>query len=343
MTPLFHPQLVNDPFGDPGLYVDFMFEKRALLFDLGDLGALSSRKLLKVSHAFVSHAHIDHFSGFDRLLRLILGRGRDLHLFGPAAFIDRVRHKLGAYTWNLVAGFADDLVIHATEVHAHDRGVIAAFRLKDGFREGSAAGIGLVDGVVLDEEGFRVRAAVLDHGIPCLGFALEEKRHVNVWKSALDREVLRAGPWLRELRRAVLRDDADETPIRVWWREAGRVVERVVPLGELKARILRIVPGQRFAYVVDAAFHAANAKTITALAAGADTLFIEAAFLEEDAAVAAGKRHLTAHQAGTIARLAGVERLVPFHFSPRYADRGDLLIAEAMAAFAPPPGTGRPT
>jgi len=108
--------LTNDVFGDPGVYGEFMFERRALLFDLGDLSRLSPRKLLRLTHVFVSHTHMDHFAGFDWLLRIVLGRAMRLCLVGPAGFIDQVEHKLRAYTWNRIRGYGENLVLDVTEV-----------------------------------------------------------------------------------------------------------------------------------------------------------------------------------------------------------------------------------
>ena len=331
MKPLFHPRLVNDPFGDPGLYIDFLFDRRAILFDLGDLAPLSSRQLLKVSHAFVSHAHMDHFSGFDALLRVQLGRDKVLHLFGPPEFLDRVEHKLAAYTWNLVAGYENGLVVRATEAHPDGRAVTADFRSRDGFRRGPASCALLADGVLLDEETFRVCTAFLDHKIPCLAFALEEKFHVNVWKSGLERLGLPVGPWLRDLKSAVARGDPDETTLAVRPSAAGAPF--AVPLGVLRSEALRIVPGQKIVYVTDVIYDAGNAAAIMGLARDADWLFIEAPFASDDEERAAAKHHLTTVQAGRLGREAGAKRLIPFHFSPKYAGDGDRLAREAQEAF----------
>ncbi|HEX3127645.1 MAG TPA: MBL fold metallo-hydrolase [Thermoanaerobaculia bacterium] len=321
MKPLFHPRLVNDPFGDPALYVDFLFERRALLLDLGDLSPLSPRQILRVDHAFVSHTHMDHFVGFDTLLRLLLGRDKTLHLYGPPGFLDRVEHKLASYTWNLVANYESDFVIRAVEAHPDGHREIAEFRTRSGFRREPAPSPALDDGLLVDEETFQVRTAFLDHGIPCLAFALEEKFHVNVWKSGLEELSLPTGPWLREVKQAALRGVPDTATFRD------------VSLGELKEKVLRIVPGQKVAYVTDAGYTAANAAAIVELARDADLLFIEAAFLHAEERRAAEKRHLTARQAGLLAREAGVKRLIPFHFSPKHQEEEDLLVREAFEAF----------
>jgi ribonuclease Z len=311
-----------------------MFERRALLFDLGDLHALAPRKILKVTHAFVSHTHMDHFVGFDRVVRICLGRDTRIRLFGPPGLIEQVAHRLAAYTWNLVRNYPEDFGISVTEVHPGGRCVVAEFGCRTEFRRRDL-GIGTItNGVLVDDDTFRVRGVLLDHKIPCLAFSLEEKAHVNVWKTRLQELGFPVGPWLKDLKHAVLRGDPEEAPCRVWWRDGLEVRERTLPLGWLKERVLQIVPGQKVAYVVDAAYHAENARAIVALARHADVLFIEAAFLHQDAERAAERAHLTAHQAGVLARDAGVKTMVPMHFSPRYSGQGDRLRGEAEQAFA---------
>lgn len=333
MTPLLHPFLVNDRFGDPALYVEFLFDKRALLFDLGDLHALGPRKILRLSDIFVSHAHIDHFIGFDQVLRVLLGRDKQLRLFGPTGFIDRAAHKLGGYTWNLIDRYASDLVFTVMEVRSETEARTAQFRFSRAFRREAEHDLRLHEGLIFDDGAFKLRAALLDHRVPCLGFAVEEHAHVNVWKNRLDDLGLPTGPWLRELKQAVLRGEPDDTSFRVWWREAGKNREKHFPLGQLKREVLEIVPGQKIGYVVDAAYSEANREKIIELVRHADTLFIEAAFARDEAERAMERYHLTTEQAGRLGRLADVRRLEPFHFSPRYAGQEDRLRREVELAF----------
>ncbi|MRR06277.1 MAG: ribonuclease Z [Deltaproteobacteria bacterium] len=332
MKPLFHPSLVNDPFDDPGLYIDFLFEKRAILFDLGDLHRLPPRKILRLSHVFVSHTHMDHFGGFDRVVRILLARDKRLQIFGPPGFIDRVEHRLASYTWNLVENYPVDFTIIAREF---DGGELrsARFRCRNRFSREQEALSPAADGVLLDDETFRIRAVILDHRIPCLAFTLEEKNHLNIMKNRLLEQGLPVGPWLTELKTALLRGDPSQGAFRVWWREGGVVEERFLQLDFLRKEILRTVPGQKITYVTDVVCSAENVSRIRELAAGSDYLFIEAMFLQEDERQAQEKFHLTARQAGSLARMAGVARVIPFHFSAKYAWQDEELRREVGNAF----------
>lgn len=329
MSWLVQPRLVNDPWSDPGVYLDFRFGKRALLFDLGDNTPLSPRELLRVTHAFVSHTHMDHFAGFDRLLRIRLHQPEPLHLVGPPEFIDQVDHRLRSYTWNLLDASSVDFRLTVSEFAGDRLTRSAEFAARDAFRRAEGAAPQLAPGCVLDEDQFTVTAATLDHGLPCLAFALRERARINVWRGALQELGLSVGPWLNEAKRAARRGEPDDTMIAV----AENVT---VPLGALRAKALRIGPGQTIAYVTDAAFHDRNAEAIIALIRGADQLFIETPFLDADRVIVVAKHHLTAAQAGGLARQAQVKRLVPLHFSARYAAQPDALPREVEAAFAGP-------
>lgn len=205
MRQTFHPHLVNGATGDPVLFVDCLFEHRALLFDLGDIQALPPRKLLRITHVFVSHAHMDHFIGFDWLLRILLGREKDLHLFGPPGFLAQVEHKLRAYTWNLVHNYLSDFTLHVTEVYGNGAGSRASFHCHCAFSREDETGVICPENVLLREPSLLVRCTLLDHGgIPCLAYALQEQAHVNVWKNRLQELGLPVGAWLRDLKQAAL-------------------------------------------------------------------------------------------------------------------------------------------
>ncbi len=325
MRPLLHPHLVNGRYGDPAVHVETLFERRGLLFDLGEIAALPPRKIQAVEQVFVSHAHIDHFIGFDHLLRLMVGRDKTIHLHGPAGFVERVHHKLQGYRWNLVESYACDLVVMVSELQTPHSISATRFRLKNAFAAEPLGPNYGFDGVLYRGPGYSVSAAILEHRTQCLGFALQEAAHVNIWKNKLMERGLSVGPWLRPLKQAVLDRCPDDHPVDI----GGA---RQIPLGELRDAVT-VTAGQKIAYITDVADTPANRAAIVALAENADILFIEAAFAGADAALARERAHLTTTAAGEIGRAAKVRRVEPFHFSPRYAGEEPRMLAEVMAAF----------
>lgn len=143
----------------------------------------------------------------------------------------------------------------------------------------------------------------LDHRIPTFGYRVDEPDATRFDQAKLDYHGI-AGPAVGRL----LRDRRIET-------ETGT-------LGLAEVTTLR--KGQSMAFVMDTAL----CPGAEILAEGVDLLVCESTFLHRDQALAERYRHLTALQAGQLARDAGARRLVLTHFSARYQDN-ELFAEEA--------------
>ena len=329
MHPRFHPRLINGPFDDPGLYIPFLFENRAILFDLGDIHLLSPKDVLKISHIFVTHTHMDHFIGFDQLLRISLGREKTLHLYGPQKFIQHVEGKLAAYAWNLVGNYRYRLALQLTEVH-RDYLLTGEYLCQNEFKPSRTAVRHPFRKILFEGPAFEVSAAVLDHGISCLGFAIQERFHININKDRVEALGLQTGPWLTEFKQALYDERDPESEFEI---KTGKGRIQHFKLGELTRQIAMITPGQKISYIADSAYTPSNTQKIISLARNSDHLFIEAAFLEANRDIAGEKHHLTARQAGELAAMAGAKQFTVFHFSPRYLGQEGRLYREATEAY----------
>jgi ribonuclease Z len=118
-----------------------------------------------------------------------------------------------------------------------------------------------------------------------------------------------------------------------------RVSGQTVRLDEVSTRR----PGQAFALVMDTRPCAGALR----LARGVDLLVCEATYLRSEEQDAHEHYHMTAEQAATLARSAGVRRLVLTHFSQRYGDlapfhqeaaaiHGDVTVAEDLCRVPVP-------
>jgi ribonuclease Z len=153
----------------------------------------------------------------------------------------------------------------------------------------------------------------LDHRIPTYGFRLDEEDSVRLNQAALDHYEIR-----------------------------GRAVGQLLAEGRIEtaagmvglAQVSETRPGQSFAFIMDTGVCEAAAE----LADGVDLLVCESTFLDRDRELAGRFGHLTAYQAGVLARDAGARRLVLTHFSARYpsnqafADEASSVHDDVVAA-----------
>jgi ribonuclease Z len=309
--------LMNGVFGDPLLHLRLRHRRRSLLFDLGEGGRLPARLAHQVSDVFISHAHFDHIGGFPWLLRSRIGDFPVCRLYGPPGLAKHVAGFLQGILWDRVAEFAP--CFEVTEIFAdHGR----RFRLQAGIDEAESVGqVSLTGGILLDEQGFKIRAAVLDHyHIPVVAYAFEPAKQINIRKDRLLARGLEPGHWLTELKQHLLMENNDAVISLPDGNQATA--------SELVDELVLVTPGRNLVYATDLADIPDNRERLTALARNAHTFFCEAPFLEKDIERARRTGHLTTRACGEIATAAGVGRLVPFHFSRRYSQDPQLLYEE---------------
>ncbi|HWP49966.1 MAG TPA: MBL fold metallo-hydrolase [Candidatus Limnocylindrales bacterium] len=306
--------------GDPSLYVDLVDKKMGLLFDCG-FNNFTVAQIKKIAFIFVSHTHVDHFIGFDIILRMSLDEPKSLVVYGPPGILQNVRGKLNGYTWNI----CHDLKLKITVVEIRNgKRISASYYSHRGFQEEDISE-GEASSVLVETEDFKVEYTALDHMIPSFGYAFTEKDSYNVNKERLASLGFSPGPWLKELK------ERARNPLRL--DEMIRVQGKWYPVQILKEQLLEFKKGRKIAYVTDTIFDEITRKKITQLVREADLFYCESCFLEKDRDKAKISHHLTAREAGILAREAQVKKLILFHISRRYQEIESSL-EEARKEFA---------
>lgn len=298
---------INSPFEDSVFFVRNVYKKSAFLMDCGRIGNISNSELLSITDVFVSHTHMDHFYGFDRLLRGFIRADKRIRFFGPPGFIDNVKGKLAGYTWNLIKSYT--LVIEVWELLS-DIINVAVFEARKGFvpyqYTVEKSSIDLHDGFTLEYEFF-------DHGTISVGYRIKEPVHINIKKGAMEAYDYKKGPWVTELKNN-LREKKKVGKINVETKN-GVVLKDI---SELEEELIIYSPPQDITYITDVAPTFENYKKALDFAFESYILFIEGMFLKEDVLHAIDKKHLTIDMAKNIFSMTRTRYVHFFHFAPKY-------------------------
>lgn len=164
-----------------------------------------------------------------------------------------------------------------------------------------------MEGLVHEDEHFRIEARYLEHGVDNLGWRIIEKDTRKFDKAKLAAAGVK-GPNVRLL------EEQGEIMI-----DGKRIVLNDVS---------RIQPGDILAVAIDTL----PCQAAIDLARNATLFLCESTYLESHRDLAEKHHHLTAKQAAEIAKAAGAELLVLTHFSARYQDPEDFA-KEAKLVF----------
>ena len=254
-----------------------------LLFDCGEgtqQQMMRAKTGMKINTIFITHFHADHFLGIPGLIQTMSfnGRTEPLDIYGPIwtqQFV-KLLIELGYYT----LGF---------QINAHE----------------------LMGDEVVDRGEYSIRALATDHGIPSLGYVLEEKMRTGRFNRERAIELgVPVGPLFSRLQRG--------EPVTV----GGRMVMPSDVVGPSRS-------GRKIVYSGDTR----PCESIAKASVGADLLIHDGTLADDLKNWALETKHTTAGEAALLAKKAMVKQLIITHISSRYSESTELLYRDAKKVF----------
>ena len=315
-------RLVNGSAGDPVLFVDYPGGDNAILFDGGDNCSLTMKQLGDLEAVFITHHHVDHFIGLDRIMRANIDRDKTLHLFGPESTIQKVYDRIRSYEYPFFP--FQKIVVRVTELLA-GRTRTALLECTKKFPPPEIREQVWSGRVCYENEFVEVEAVTVEHTVPCWAYALCEKPGIHPDPEKIARGMLRSGTWVGEALRMLRAGQPGSTLLTI---QGGTFT-----LDALAEGYFEHSTGARVAFVTDTRWSEALKPELAKLAKGAWRLYCDSFYARKEAKSAAQYRHMMAHQSAELAKLAKVDQLVLMHFATRYAGKYEALVDEAREVF----------